>query len=67
MTFFIGIAGPWLVVALLLFIEHRRAENEDATTAHWRSQPSLFFGGPDPRPDVEPEGAVPVRTPLRAY
>lgn len=44
MAFFIGIACPWLLVAVFLMMMHRRAE--DPTAGQWRSQPSTFFGGP---------------------
>lgn len=44
MSFFIGIAGPWLLVAVFLVMMHRRSE--DPTAGQWRSQPSTFFGGP---------------------
>ncbi|CAO4196346.1 hypothetical protein [Methylorubrum extorquens] len=33
MSFFIGIAGPWLVISALLLMWHRREEERPARTA----------------------------------
>ena len=44
MAFFIGIACPWILVAWFLLVNLRRSG--DPSFGQWRSEPSMFFGGP---------------------
>ncbi|MET0257338.1 MAG: hypothetical protein ABW179_02060 [Methylobacterium sp.] len=60
MSFFIVIGCSWLLVAVMMLLAHRRAENPE--TGQWRSEPSTLFGGPDHAPAASAPPPAPTNT-----